>query len=365
MKDQKILIGVPPKAHVSLAMDEIDGLKKLGYQCFVVSYGRNNQSVSIINKLFATIFKGFKIVQELYKTAPAYLYLNSRFEPAGSTRDFISLFLVKMLYYKKLKVIVKSHGSDYTILLKESFWFKKVVIPFLKKNVNGWFFLSGDEKKLIENCDSVLASKVFVTPNIIDPSRCIKSASFKDKYHLKEDKYKFLFVGRMVKVKGIFDIMNSIPLLDFREQCTFIFVGDGDNFIELKELAVTLKINHLVLFPGYLPDKECDHFYANSDALIFPTYDTEGFPIALFKSVAVGLPVLTTRIRAAKDYLQEPANVLWIKEKSPQSIAQAAAVLYNDKLLQNSMQHNNKILGEQFSQEKVSSLMSKAFLSLK
>jgi len=364
MTDQKILIGVPPKAHVSLAMDEVGGLKNLGYQCSIVSYGRNNKSVGVINKLFATIFKAFNIVQELYRTTPALLYLNSRFEPVGSTRDFISLFIVKMLYYKKLKVVIKSHGSDYTILLKESFWYKNIVVPFLRKNVNGWFFLSADEKKLIENCDSILASKVFVTPNIIDPSRCIESVSFKDKYQLKEDKYKFLFVGRMVKVKGIFDIMNSIPLLDFKERCTFIFVGDGDDFAELKELASTLKINHLVLFPGYLPDKECDHFYANSDALIFPTYDTEGFPIALFKSVAVGLPVMTTRIRAAKDYLQEPGNVLWIKEKSPESIAEAASALFNNKDLQKSMQQNNILLGEQFSQQRVSLLMSKAFISL-
>jgi glycosyltransferase involved in cell wall biosynthesis len=364
MKDQKILIGVPPKAHVSLAMDEIEGLQDLGYECSVVSYGRNNQSVGIINKLFATTFKAIKIVQSLYRSKPAFLYLNSRFEPAGSTRDFISLFIVKMLYYKKLKVIIKSHGSDYTILLKQSFWFKNVVIPFLKNNVDGWFFLSNDEKKLIEHCDSNLASKVHVTPNIIDPSRCVASASFKDKYQLKEDKYKFLFVGRMVKVKGIFDIMNSIPLLDFRELCTFIFVGDGDDFAELKELAVSLKINHLVMFPGYLPDKECDHFYANADALIFPTYDTEGFPIALFKSVAVGLPVLTTRIRAAKDYLQEPDNVLWIKEKSPESIAGAARQLFNDKLLQKNMQENNKKLGAQFTKQKVSSLMSKVFQTL-
>ncbi len=364
MTGKKILIGVPPKAHVSLALDEIEGLQKLGYLCSTVSYGRNNQSVGVINKFFATALRALKIVKKLYQVKPEFLYLNSRFEPAGSTRDFISLQIIKLLYYKKLKVIIKSHGSDYTILLKQSLWYKKIVVPFLRKNVQAWFFLSGDEKKLIAAHDAVIAAKVFVTPNIIDPSRCVNSAEFKEKHQLALDKYKFLFVGRMVKVKGIFDILNSIPLLDCKNNCSFIFVGNGDDWEELKQQATAMHINHLVKFAGYFPDKECDHFYANTDALIFPTYDTEGFPMALFKSVAVGLPVITTQIRAAKDYLHEPDNVLWVKKQSPQSIADAVSKLYYDINLQKQMQQNNKILGELFSAQKVCMLMSNVFLSI-
>jgi glycosyltransferase involved in cell wall biosynthesis len=364
MTGKKILIGIPPRAHVSLAMDEVEGLTKMGYQCSTVSYGRNNQSVSALNKLMATVIKAFKMVKMLYRHSPEFLYLNSRFEPAGSTRDFISILIIRLFYFKKIKIIIKSHGSDCSLLLKKAFWYKKLLVPYLKKNVQAWFFLSTDEKKLIASIDEEIGKKISVIPNIIDPARCVTADVFKEKYHLPKNKFKFLFVGRMVRVKGVFDILNSLPLLTCKNDCAFIFVGDGDDFIELKQMAATLKVDHLVSFAGYLPDKECDHFYANCDALIFPTYDTEGFPMALFKSVAVGIPVITTRIRAAKDYLHEPANVIWVKEKSPQSIADAITTLMVDMALQKSIQQNNKILGEQFAASKVCSLMSQVFLSI-
>lgn len=361
---KKILVGVPPKAHVSLASDEIIGLRGLGYDCATIIYGRNNQDAGVFTKLFATITKAFAMVIELYKFRPHYLYLNSRLEPVAGTRDFISLLIVKCFYFFRLKIIIKSHGSDHTLFLKNSSWYKKLVVPFLRKYVNAWLFLSSEEIELVRAEDASFAKKLFVTPNIIDPSRCHKLAGFNNSFHLPENRYKFLFVGRMTREKGIFEVLESIPFLDFKEKCVFIFVGDGEHFDELKQKSVALNVDHLTFFPGYLPDSECDHFYANTDALIFPTYFTEGFPMALFKSVANGMPVITTRMRAAKDYLQEPANVLWVKEKSPESVAAAVTKLYHDKDLQQRMHDNNIKLGEQFSVEKVSLLMDKIFTSL-
>lgn len=361
MKDKKIVIGVPPKAHVSLANDEISGLQALGYDCHTVSYGRNDQSAGKLNKLIFTIRNAFRIVRKLYQTKPALLYLNSRFEPAGSTRDYISLFIIKLFYWGKIKIIIKSHGSDCTVLTRKSFYFKKMVIPFLTRNVDAWFFLSTDEKALIEQQNKKIASRVHIVPNIIDPSRCIHSQRFKDKYQLADDKFKILFVGRMVKVKGVFDIIEAIPLLPFRNQCQFIFVGEGDDLSLLKQKVTELKIGALVHFKGYLPDAECDHFYANTDALIFPTYDTEGFPMALFKSVASGLPVVTTRIRAARDYLAEPANGIWVERQSPSSIVNAISRLYLDKDLRQTIKRNNLLLGLSFSKERVAKQTNEVF----
>ncbi len=38
---QRILVGVPPKHHVLLSHDEIEGFNDLGYTCQSVIYGRN------------------------------------------------------------------------------------------------------------------------------------------------------------------------------------------------------------------------------------------------------------------------------------------------------------------------------------
>ncbi|MFZ1529821.1 MAG: glycosyltransferase family 4 protein [Ferruginibacter sp.] len=362
---KKILIGVPPKAHVSLAMDEFKALQALGYQCYAVPYGRNNQSVGILNKLFSTFVKAGVLVTKLYAVKPAILYLNSRFEKAGSTRDFISVLLVRLFYWNKVSIVIKSHGSEAHKMDKESWFIRKLVLPYLTRAVNGWFFLSAEEKMLVSGYNPVLAEKIYVLPNIIDPSRCRYSNSFDADHGFPPTKFKILFVGRMVREKGIFDILNALPEVIQKEDVLFIFVGNGNDLEALKTEAAARGFEKYTRFMGFIPDAECDHFYANCQLLVYPTYDTEGFAMALFKSIAVGLPVITTRIRAAKDHLKEPENVIWVPEKDPASIADAINRIQGSEQLRRSIGENNKLLGQKFSAANVAAAMHSTFESIK
>jgi glycosyltransferase involved in cell wall biosynthesis len=356
--NKKILVGVPPKNHIVLAYDEVQGLTDLGYQCSTIVYGSNNQSISKLKRLYKVVVNAVKLVRALYSFSPSFLYINSRFEPLATSRDFISVLIIRLLYYKRLKISIKSHGSDLSILLNDSFLYKKVIMPFMLRQVDAWFFLSNEEKEIIGSRSRKLLQKVYVTSNIIDPARSVSSAAFREKYSFNNSKFKVLYVGRMVREKGIFDIIKSITLIGFKEQCVFIFVGDGPDFKELQSYTEELELSSCVRFLGFIPDAECDHFYANTDLLVYPTFDTEGFPMALFKSVAAGLPIVTTRIRAAKDHLTAPENVLWVEAKSAQSIAAAFSTLYHNKDLRSSMSQNNKLVGKKFSRSNVCAEMN-------
>lgn len=360
----KVLIGIPRKTHISLAMDEVNGLKNLGHQCTTITYGKNDSDASIPVKILSTIGRSVRLVAKLYAVKPDFLYLNSRFETIGSVRDYITILIIKLTYYRKCKIVVKSHGSDHTVYDKKSFFYQEMVLPFLRKNVDAWLFLSNDEKDLVKEYDEEMASKIFVAPNIIEPSRCLPSDQFKEKFKLPKDKFKILFVGRVVVAKGIFDIMEAIPMSTNLENCVFVFVGDGDDFNELKQQAKDTGVDKYCIFTGFIPDEECDHFYANCDVLVFPTYHTEGFAMALFKSVALGLPVITTNFRAAKDYLVEPENVLWVEKQDPASVAKAINRLFDDKLLQKQMKVNNILVGKRFAAPVVAQNMSDIFQSL-
>lgn len=361
---QRILVGVPRIHHVLLSQDEIDGFSDLGYNCRPVPYTLNDASAGKIKKVSGVIARAFRMVKALYAFKPHILYLNSRFEPAGGTRDFITLLIVKLFYYRKLKVAIKTHGSDISLLERTAFYYRKILVPFLRKNVDAWFFLSNEEKETVRKLDPVIANKIFVTANIIDPGRSVASAAFREKYALDEHKFKVLFAGRIVREKGVFALLQSIPMLSCKHNCQFVFVGDGPHLQELKQLAETLQLTAHTRFPGFVPDHECDHFYANADMLAFPTYDNEGFPMALFKSVAAGLPVITTRIRAAKDHLTAPDNVLWVDKESAESIATAIETLYNDHALRHAMAENNRQIAKRFTRTQVCAGMHEAMMSI-
>lgn len=359
--NKKILFGVPPKDHIRLAFDEVEGLRQLGYQCKTVTYGQNNPNLGKLKKLSATGINALKILLVIYRFSPDIIYLNSRFDPMGSLRDVISVFIFKTFYFKKVKIVIKSHGSDAAIVLTNDILFKKIVVPYLTKHVYRWLLLSREGKHEIQLHSSVLAEKIEIIPNIIDPSRSVSSSEFKDRYHLNNGKFRFLFAGRMVKKKGIFTILESIATLPFKGKCTFLFVGDGPELHALKCRAKELKISEHISFTGFIPDEECDQFYANTDALIYPTFDSEGFPMALFKAVACGLPVITTQIRAAKDYLKSPENTLWADGKSVASVSAAMTRIFESECLRNSMSKNNKELGREFSREQICLKLHKIF----
>lgn len=362
---KKILVGVPPRHHVLLSYDEIHGLTDLGYICKPVLYGRNDNNIGKLNKLMGVFFRAFNVIRALYSFKPDILYLNSRFEPAGSTRDFITVLMVRMFYFRKLKIVIKTHGSEPELMLQSrSFFFRRMVVPVLTNYVDAWFFLSREEKETVHRYNPKLAQKIYITSNIVDPDRSISSWSFKSRYALPGDKFKVLYVGRIVREKGVFNLLHSIPLLGCKDDCLFIFVGDGPDMEALKQEAERLQLISYTRFTGFIPDSECDHFYANADMLAFPTYCNEGFPMALFKSIAVGLPVITTRIRAAADHLEAPDNVLWVEKQSPESIANAIDTLYQNRELRTAMSRNNRKKGKTFSRARVCSGMSEVIASI-
>ncbi|THU40966.1 glycosyltransferase family 4 protein [Niastella caeni] len=361
---QRILVGVPPKHHVLLSHDEIDGFTDLGYTCKPVPYGRNDSSAGKIKKLWGVIAKALNIVKELYAFSPDILYLNSRFEPVGTTRDFITVLIIKLFYLRRVKIVIKTHGSDVSVLQQASFFYRKLMIPFLRKHVDAWFFLSNEEKEMVRQYDEALARKIFITANIVDPGRSVASVEFREKYALDEQKFKVLFVGRIVREKGVFSLLESIPMLTCKDDCQFVFVGDGPDLEKLKKRTEALEITKFTRFPGFIPDHECDHFYANADMLAFPTYFNEGFPMALFKSVAAGLPVITTRIRAARDHLSSPDNVLWVDGESPESVAKAINTLYENHALRKTMSENNRQIAKKFSRGQVCAGMHEVMMSI-
>jgi hypothetical protein len=194
---EKILFGINPKNHIILGFDELEGLSNLGFECRSVNYGNRILSRGIVKRFIHVSLNAFKIIGVLNKFKPAILYLNSRLEPVATLRDFLSLILIKCFYHKKLKIIIKSHGSDPSIFHKKSIFYTYFLIPYMTRSINAWLFLSTEEITIIKKYNSNLANKSFTTCNIVKTSRSIPSLDFKTKYGLLPTKFNILFVGRI------------------------------------------------------------------------------------------------------------------------------------------------------------------------
>jgi glycosyltransferase involved in cell wall biosynthesis len=349
----RILFSIPSQSHVQIALDEKEGMEDLGNICGQFEYAARDGYGSVAARLFIIFKNAFNLVRLSAAFRPDIIYLNSRLEVKAGFRDFITILLVKYLYAVKVRFIIKSHGSDIPVLTDKGFLIRNIIMPFLKRHVDAWLFLSREEKRAIDLIGFFDSNKVFVTKNIVRHTQFKPDPGFKKKWNVPEGRPLLLFTGRVIREKGVFEVVEAFAKFKDLHQAFLIIVGSGEEYSELYALCESLKLSDKVLFTGFIPEKDVVEFYANCDILVFPTYFPEGFPMTLFNSVAAGMCILTTPTRAALDYLSDPQNCLWIEPKNASSVLNGLVRLHNNKSLYAEMKANNKVLGKDFSREEV------------
>jgi glycosyltransferase involved in cell wall biosynthesis len=106
----------------------------------------------------------------------------------------------------------------------------------------------------------------------------------------------FLFAGRLVKEKGVFDLLSAYAALDesTRSQIGLVFVGDGPVRSELVQRAAEIR-RGVVKFCGWVHREQITEIYALAEALIFPTY-TDTWGLVVNEAMACGLPIVASEV---------------------------------------------------------------------
>lgn len=125
---------------------------------------------------------------------------------------------------------------------------------------------------------------------------------------LKDDDFAFVFVGRVVKDKGINELVNCMRrLLQQYNNCRLIMVGRYESNLDPidPENVEFFKSNESAIFMGW--QKDVRPFLMAADALVFPSY-REGFPNVVMQAGAMGLPAIVTDINGCNEIIEEGKN---------------------------------------------------------
>ena len=135
--------------------------------------------------------------------------------------------------------------------------------------------------------------------NGIDTEYFKSTESFTER---KNDTFTFIFIGRIVRDKGIHELTECIRKLN----CNLILVGsfeDGDPVDEDdKKFLLT---SEKVKFVGWQTDVR--PYLEQADALVFPSY-REGFPNVPMQAGAMGLPCIVTNINGCNEIIKDGLN---------------------------------------------------------
>ena len=120
--------------------------------------------------------------------------------------------------------------------------------------------------------------------------------------------FTFVFVGRVVRDKGINELVQAFVRLNAQEPATrLILVGRFEDDLDpvLPQTRQTIEQNDSIEAVGSQADVR--PWLAASDALVFPSY-REGFPNVVLEAGAMGLPSIVTDINGSREIIVEGEN---------------------------------------------------------
>ena len=161
--------------------------------------------------------------------------------------------------------------------------------PFI--HADGVICVSEAVRKHLKN---YLPDDVITIPNGINISGLINSRACENKCENK-----FLFVGRLTRLKNVDVILNALSGLKNYEWSLKI-IGDGAQRNELENLSCELEINDRVEFLGGRSKSDVENCMLNSDCLLFPSRP-EGMGLAVLEALSVKLPVIASDIEALRE----------------------------------------------------------------
>ncbi|MEM2961165.1 MAG: glycosyltransferase, partial [Candidatus Bathyarchaeia archaeon] len=127
-----------------------------------------------------------------------------------------------------------------------------------------------------------------------------------------EKEYEGVFVGRISREKGIFDLVRAWKrIVQTNREARLIIIGSGLDLMELNRTVKELDLENNIIIKGPCSDRDMYTLMKGSKVFIFPSR-FEGWGLAVAEALACGLPVVCYDIPALHEVFQGCASVFLV-----------------------------------------------------
>lgn len=256
-----------------------------------------------------------------------YTVTGLRFETTSGRFRRLLILMEKITCACATKVIPEGDGVKETLIREEIT--KKPLQKILNGNING------------------------IDLNYFNRSRSIVQTAMNIKS--PTDSFTFCFVGRIVKDKGINELVNAFNMLNKEHKKThLILVGPFEKELDpVEPQTEELISNHEnISFVGYQNDIR--PYLAASDAFVFPSY-REGFPNVVLQAGAMELPSIVTDINGCNEIIIDGENGKIIPPQDTKALYKAMKyfVEHKDDIVKHMATNARPMIESRFDQKMV------------
>ena len=148
----------------------------------------------------------------------------------------------------------------------------------------------------------------------------------------KADLFTFVFVGRIVRDKGINELCQAMEMLSGIAPVRLLLVGPYEDDLDpiLQQSKDIIENNPSIEYLGSKYGDELLACYVAADCFVFPSY-REGFPNTVLEAGAMGLPSIVTDINGSREIIVQGENGVIVSPKDADALFKAMFDMIRNK----------------------------------
>lgn len=262
-----------------------------------------------------------------------------------------------LLYF----LIVKLKGKPFILWREDWDWNVKTIKRKFAKFLAGFFsrnadavLVPGTKHREFFTGLGVSPEKIFIMPNV--SNLVLKQEDYTNRDDIIEEldlegKKTVLFVGRLIKLKGVQYLLKAFrKLLDKMEDVRLVILGDGEYRLKLEEIAHDLNLDHHVYFQGNVSNDMLGAYYLISNVFVLPsitTHHADACPLVVNEAMYFGTPVVTSDAVGTTFMIDDGVNGFVVPEKDYDALYEAIYKILKDPELEEKMRIVSKRVIEQ------------------
>jgi glycosyltransferase involved in cell wall biosynthesis len=223
-------------------------------------------------------------------------------------------------YAKKFRVPVVFRALDVSHKIRASIlspgirWIEK----YIYKNVDS---LSANSAAMARYCTELgsrlKATKVHYPPLDLEHFQKVKrDGSLRQSLGFREDDRVLVYMGSFFYFSGLPDALREFARCSEGDpNLKFLLVGGGELDQELRNLVVELGLENKVVFTGFIAYQDLPKYLKIADVALNtlePTLVADvAFPNKVLQYMAVGLPVVSTKLEGLFSVFESVGSILW------------------------------------------------------
>lgn len=226
------------------------------------------------------------------------------------------------LFWERWNTLAPINKAKY----KFKYWVHDLLVKPLIRKLDA-IFVSGERAK--QYAEYLGSKDVIIVGDSSSLPKC-EAIDIRKKYYLDENRFVFLYLGRLVKIKGV-DILikafNQMCRTHNVSDCVLLIAGDGSE----KEYLESL-VEKDTVFCGYVEPKVRRNYFEMCDCFILPSIIYKGasdaWGLTLNEAMEAGKPIITTTaVGAAMDLVTKETGIV-VKENSYEDLSDALYSVY-------------------------------------